>query len=104
MTDELESLFKELADDVADDGFSDSVMSRIKQASVIRRGLSAVIALAMTWLFIGPLPDLLMLASSGLASAMGNWFDSNWLVQNQAILISAIACGTLPIVVAALED
>ncbi len=104
MTDELDSLLKQLADDVADDGFSESVMSRIQQAKLIRRGLSAGIAVAMTWLFIGPLPDLLMLVSGRLATAMGTWFDTNWLVQNQAILIASIACGTIPIIFLALEE
>lgn len=66
MTDEFDNLFSDLSDEVADGGFTDVVMKRVRRPQRIRRAGYTFIYLMLGMLLLGPLADILRLTADGL--------------------------------------
>ncbi len=100
----IAELFQTLNSPLADDGFTDNVVRRIRRRLWLRRiVLSAAILLGII-LALGPLAELAVLLSEGLLVVATNWNDPTWLMQNQALLIVAVLCLAWPGILRLLEQ
>ncbi|MDE0052934.1 MAG: hypothetical protein OXP28_08485 [Gammaproteobacteria bacterium] len=99
----LSELFQTLNPPLSDDGFSNTVLRRIRRRPWLRHivlGTAAVVGGAMA---LGPLFELAVLLSEGLVAAATQWNDPAWLAQNQPLVITALLAMALPGAIRLLE-
>jgi hypothetical protein len=104
MTDQLDTLFKELSKDVDDDGFSDQVLRRIERPHLMRRGLSTAIYVLTGVVVLGPGRELLLLASENFSTTLTGMLDVGWMTQSPVFLVPFLLAATLPAIALALND
>lgn len=94
----LELLLRELAAPVADEGFTARVMTRVAQRAWRRRVLLTVSGAIGAAFALGPLLQVLNVASHEAAGIAGRWHDLAWLMDKPVLvgigLIALIAPAT----------
>lgn len=82
----LELMLRELAAPVADDGFTARVMTRVSHSAWRRRVLLAVAGAIGAAFALGPLLQVLNLASREAADIAGRWHDLAWLMDKPVLV------------------
>ena len=106
----LTELFETLTPPLDDEGFSATVLGRIRRRVWLRRGVLGTAAVVGGVLAFGPLSELSVLISGvpvllsdGLISIATSWNDPAWLAQNRMILILILLAVASPGAIRLLE-
>lgn len=100
---QLSELFQTLNPPLGDEGFSDTVLRRVRRRLWLRRVVLGTAAVVGGVLAVGPLFELATLLSEGLVTAATRWNDPAWLTQNQVLVIPALLVLAVPGAVRLLE-
>lgn len=108
--DRLAELFETLTPTLDDEGFSATVLRRIRRRVWLRRGVLGTAVVIGGVLAFGPLSELSVLISGvpvllsdGLITVATNWNDPAWLAQNRTILILILLAVASPGAIRLLE-
>ncbi len=104
MSDQLDSLFSELADDIEDDGFSEIVIKRIEGPRLARHALSACIYLLIAALILGPLQNLAVLAIGNLEGSLAGLSLPGEIGQNPILLIAMVCAASVPAALISIKE
>ena len=99
----LSELFQTLNPPLPDEGFSGTVLRRVKRRLWLRRIVLGTAAVVGGVLALGPLFELAVMLSEGIVAAATRWNDPAWLAQNQALVITLLAALALPGAIRLLE-
>ena len=106
----LAALFETLAPPLVDDGFSSSVLRRIRRRVWLRRAVLGTAAMVGGLLALGPLSELAVvvsglpvLLSEVLITIATSWNDPAWLAQNRHVLILVLLAVASPGAIRLLE-
>ena len=99
----LSKLFQPLNPPLEDEGFSGTVLRRIRRRLWLRQIVLGTAAVVGCVLALGPLFELAVLLSEGLVTAATRWNDPAWLTQNQVLVIAALLVLAVPGAVRLLE-
>ena len=99
----LSELFQALTPPVEDEGFSASVVRRIRRRAWLRRMVLGAAVVVGGVLAFGPLSELSVLLSGvpvllsdGLISVATSWNDPAWLAQNRLVLVMVVLAASIP--------
>ena len=106
----LSALFEALNPPLEDEGFSASVLRRIRRRAWLRRAVLGTAVVVGGVLALGPLSELSVLLSGlpallseGLVTVATSWNDPAWLAQNRIALILAVLAASVPGAIRLLE-
>ncbi|MDE0006031.1 MAG: hypothetical protein OXQ29_25345 [Rhodospirillaceae bacterium] len=99
----LSELFQALTPPVEDEGFSASVVRRIRRRAWLRRMVLGAAVVVGGVLAFGPLSELSVLLSGvpvllsdGLITVATSWNDPAWLAQNRLVLVMVVLAASIP--------
>lgn len=99
----LTELFQALTPPVEDEGFSASVVRRIRRRAWLRRMVLGAAVVVGGVLAFGPLSELSVLLSGvpvllsdGLITVATSWNDPAWLAQNRLVLVMVVLAASIP--------
>ena len=99
----LSELFRSLNPPLADEGFSGTVLRRIRRRRWLRGTVLGSAAIVGGALAFGPIYELAVLLSEGLVVAATQWNDPDWAAQHQALLTMVLLALGLPGAIRLLE-
>ena len=99
----LAEFFGTLAPPLEDEGFSATVLRRIRRRLRLRRLVVGTAVVVGGVLALGPLSELSVLLSESLVTVATNWNDPAWLAQNRMVLILALLAVASPGAIRLLE-
>ena len=106
----LSELFETLNPPLEDEGFSATVLRRIRRRAWLRRAVLGTAVVVGGVLALGPLSELSVLLSGlpallseGLVTVATSWNDPAWLAQNRVVLILAVLAASVPGAIRLLE-
>ena len=106
----IAELFETLTPPLDDEGFSATVLRRIRRRVWLRRAVLGTAAVVGGVLALGPLSELSVLISAvpvllsdGLITVATSWNDPAWLAQNRMVLIMVLLAVASPGAIRLLE-
>jgi hypothetical protein len=100
----LRRLFGQGLDAPADDGFTDTVMGRIRRRLMIRKTVLTAAAVIGGLIAIGPAYELSLVISNAVSQATSGWSGVDWLPQTRILALAGLTVILAPVVAAILDE
>ncbi len=100
---QLAAMFRDLAPSVADDGFTDVVVQRIRRPLWMRRVVLFLAVVIGGTLGIGSLWELAVDLGNGLMVSASRWHDPGWFIANESLLIAVLLLAGSPLAIRLFE-